>query len=387
MSSRQRPETRVVRAGIETDTQHGAVVPPLVLSSTFAFAGLGQPRHYDYSRSGNPTRDLLGDALADLEGGAGGVITATGMAAVTLSLALVRPGELIVAPHDCYGGTWRLLAAYARTGRAEVAFVDLADRAALERELARDPRLVWIETPSNPLLRITDIESVAALARVAGALVAVDNTFMTPLWQRPLVLGADLVVHSTTKYVNGHSDLVAGAVVARDEALLQDLAWWANCLGVTGSAFDAWLALRGLRTLHVRLRQHEQNAAALAAAIAGHPAVARVHYPGLAAHPDHALAARQQQGFGAMLSFELAGGLPAVRRFLDGLRFFSLAESLGSVESLVAHPESMTHAAMTPEARAAAGITPGLLRLSVGIEATADLLDDVTAGLDRAAAA
>ncbi|TAK54862.1 MAG: cystathionine gamma-synthase, partial [Gammaproteobacteria bacterium] len=339
------------------------------------------------SRSGNPTRDLLGDALADLEGGAGGVITATGMAAVTLSLALVRPGELIVAPHDCYGGTWRLLAAYARTGRAEVAFVDLSDRAALERELARDPRLVWIETPSNPLLRVTDIESVAARARVAGALVAVDNTFMTPLWQRPLALGADFVVHSTTKYVNGHSDLVAGAVVARDEALLQDLAWWANCLGVTGGAFDAWLALRGLRTLHVRLRQHEENAAALAAAITGHPAVARVHYPGLAAHPDHALAARQQQGFGAMLSFELAGGLPAVRRFLDGLRFFSLAESLGSVESLVAHPESMTHAAMTPEARAAAGITPGLLRLSVGIEATADLLEDVTAGLDRAAAA
>ncbi|MBM5811555.1 MAG: cystathionine gamma-synthase [Gammaproteobacteria bacterium] len=380
-------ETRAVRAGIESDTQHGAVVPPIVLSSTFAFAGLGQPRRYDYSRSGNPTRDLLGEALADLEGGAAGIITATGMAAVTLVLALVRPGERIVAPHDCYGGTWRLLDACARTGRAEVAFVDQADPTALARELARRPRLVWLETPSNPLLRLVDIAAIAAQAHAAGALVAADNTFLTPLWQRPLALGADLVVHSTTKYVNGHSDLVGGAVVAREAALGDELAWWANCLGLTGGAFDAWLALRGLRTLHVRLRQHQDNAAALAVLLSAHPAVARVHYPGLPAHPDHALATRQQQGFGAMLSFELAGGLPAVRRFLDGLRFFSLAESLGSVESLIAHPESMTHAAMSPAARAAAGITAGLLRLSAGIEATADLLADVSAGLERAAAA
>lgn len=387
MTARWSRETRAVRAGIESDTQHGAVVPPLVLSSTFAFAGLGQPRRYDYSRSGNPTRDLLGEALADLEGGGAGIVTATGMAAVALVLALVRPGERIVAPHDCYGGTWRLLDAWARTGRAEVAFVNQADPAALARELARKPRLVWIETPSNPLLRIIDIAGVAAQAQAAGALVAVDNTFLTPLWQQPLALGADLVVHSTTKYVNGHSDLVGGAVVARERALGDELAWWANCLGLTSGAFDAWLALRGLRTLHVRLRQHQDNASVLATLLAGHPAVARVHYPGLPDHPDHALAARQQQGFGAMLSFELAGGLPAVRRFLDGLRFFSLAESLGSVESLVAHPESMTHAAMSAEARAAAGITSGLLRLSVGIEATADLLADVSAGLERAAAA
>ncbi len=377
-------QTVAVRAGLESDTQHGAVVPPLYLSSTFTFAGLEQRRTYDYSRSGNPTRDALGGALAELEGGAGAVVTASGMAAVHLGVVLVRPGERIVAPHDCYGGTYRLLAALARSGRAIVDFVDMTDAAAVERSLAAPAKIVWIETPSNPLLRITDVTAVAARARAAGARVVVDNTFMSPVWQRPLALGADLVVHSTTKYVNGHSDVVGGAVVARDAGLHEELAWWANCLGITGGAFDAFLTLRGLRTLHVRMRQHGENAAAVAECLAAHPAVARVHYPGLASHPGHALAARQQQGFGAIVSFELAGGKEAVRRFLHGLHCFSLAESLGGVESLVAHPDTMTHAAMDPEARLAAGITPGLLRLSVGIEATEDLLADLKAGLDRA---
>ncbi|MCU0976884.1 MAG: cystathionine gamma-synthase [Steroidobacteraceae bacterium] len=378
-------QTVAVRAGLESDTQHGAVVPPLYLSSTFTFAGLEQRRTYDYSRSGNPTRDALGRALAELEGGAGTVVTATGMAAVHLGVVLVKPGERIVAPHDCYGGTYRLLAALARTGRAVVDFVDMTDPAAVERALATPAKIVWVETPSNPLLRITDVAAVAALAKAARARVVVDNTFMSPVWQRPLALGADVVVHSTTKYVNGHSDVVGGAVVARDAGLHEELAWWANCLGITGGAFDAFLTLRGLRTLHVRMRQHGENAAAVADCLAAHPAVARAHYPGLATHPGHALAARQQQGFGAIVSFELAGGKEAVRRFLDGLHFFSLAESLGGVESLVAHPDTMTHAAMDPEARLAAGITPGLLRLSVGIEATEDLLADLKAGLDRAA--
>ena len=389
MTDARKPQTAAVRAGLESDAQHGAVVPPLYLSSTFTFEGLERRRTYDYSRSGNPTRDALvvtcrGGALAELEGGAGAVITATGMAAVHLGVTLARPGERIVAPHDCYGGTYRLLAALSRTGRAVVDFVDMSDAAAVERALATPAKIVWIETPSNPLLRITDVASVAARARAAGARVVVDNTFMSPVWQQPLALGADLVVHSTTKYVNGHSDVVGGAVVAREAGLLEELAWWANCLGITGGAFDAFLTLRGLRTLHVRMRQHGENALAVAECLAGHPAVARVHYPGLATHPGHALAARQQQGFGAIVSFELAGGKDAVRRFLDGLECFSLAESLGGVESLVAHPDTMTHAAMDPEARLAAGITPGLLRLSVGIEATEDLVADLREGLDRA---
>jgi cystathionine gamma-synthase len=385
MSEKLGQQTRTVRAGLETDPEHGAVVPPIYLSSTFTFAGLNERRKYDYSRSGNPTRDALAGALADLEGGAGAVITATGMAAVSLGVVLAKPGERIVAPHDCYGGTYRLLAALQRTGRAEVDFVDMTDAAAVARALAARPRIVWIETPSNPLLRITDIAAVSEAAHAAGALVAVDNTFMSPGWQQPISLGADMVVHSTTKYINGHSDVVGGAVIARDEGLHEELAWWGNCLGITGSAFDSFLTLRGLRTLHVRLRQHGENATAVADLLARHDAVSAVHYPGLASHPGHALAARQQAGFGAIVSFELAGGLPAVARFLEGLQCFSLAESLGGVESLLAHPDTMTHAAMDPAARVKAGITPGLLRLSVGIESPADLLADLRAGLERAA--
>ncbi|MGH8244538.1 MAG: cystathionine gamma-synthase [Steroidobacteraceae bacterium] len=384
MKNQAHPETVAVRAGIQSDTQHGAVVPPIHLSANYSFAGLGRPREYDYSRSGNPTRDLVGEALAALEGGAGGVVTATGMAAVTLVLALARAGQRVVAPHDCYGGTHRLLSAWQRTGRIEAEFVDFTDLAAVTRSLARAPRLVWIETPSNPLLRITDIAAVSRLARAAGAVVAVDNTFLSPAWQRPIELGADLVVHSTTKYINGHSDVVGGAVVARDGGLHEELMWWANCLGLTGSPFDAYLTLRGLRTLHPRMSRHAENAEAVAARLAAHPAVSRVYYPGLPAHPGHALAARQQRAFGAIVSFELAAGEPAVRRFVEGLRWFSLAESLGGVESLVAHPETMTHAGMDPAARAAAGITPGLLRLSVGIEAAEDLLSDLDAALHRA---
>ncbi len=377
------PETVAVRAGIQCDDHHGAVVPPIHLSANYTFAGFGRPRAYDYSRSGNPTRDLVGDALAALEGGAGGIVTSTGMAAVTLACSLVKPGERVLAPYDCYGGTHRLLSALARTGRLAADFVDFTDFSAVARALESRPGLVWIETPSNPLLRITDIAAVSRLARAAGAVTAVDNTFLSPAWQQPIALGADLVVHSTTKYINGHSDVVGGAVIARDRALHEELAWWANCLGLTGSAFDAYLTLRGLRTLHPRMRQHAENAAAVAAKLDAHPAVRRVYWPGLPQHAGHSLAARQQSAFGAIVSFELAGGEPSVRRFVEGLRCFSLAESLGGVESLVAHPETMTHAGMDPAARAAAGITPGLLRLSVGIEAAEDLLEDLNAALER----
>jgi cystathionine gamma-synthase len=384
--SESAPCTRAVRAGIESDSQHGAIVPPLHLSTNYSFDGLGGKRPYDYSRSGNPTRDLLGNALAELELGVGAVVTASGMAAVALALELVPAGGLVLAAHDCYGGTWRLLDAWARKGRFQVAFVDLTDRTVLAEGLARKPALVWVETPSNPLLRITDIRHVAQAAHAAGALLVVDNTFLSPALQQPLALGADVVVHSTTKYINGHSDVVGGAVVARGAAVAEQLKWWGNCLGLTGAPFDSFLTLRGLRTLTVRLRQHQENALRIAEFLALHPSVRAVHYPGLPGHAGHALAARQQQGFGAMLSFELEGEQANVAAFVDGLRFFSLAESLGGVESLIAHPASMTHAAMAPEARRSAGIGDTLLRVSVGIEDGDDLLLDLAQALDRAAA-
>jgi cystathionine gamma-synthase len=377
--------TRAVRAGLETDDVTGAVVPPIHLSATYAFRGYGEKRAYDYSRSGNPTRDLLGAALADLEGGAGAVITATGMAAVTLCLQILPGHARVVAPHDCYGGTYRLFDALHRRGDVQIEFVNFGDEAALRAALSRPAALLWVETPSNPLLRLTDIAAVSALAKAAGALVAVDNTFLSPSWQRPLGLGADLVVHSTTKYINGHSDVVGGAVIAARKELAEQLGWWANCLGLTGSAFDSFLTLRGLRTLDARLAVHGRNALALANWLAQQPAVTKVFYPGLPTHVGHELALRQQSGFGAIVTFELAGGIPAVKAFVAGLQCFSLTESLGGVESLIAHPASMTHAAMQESARRAAGLTDGLLRLSVGIEALEDLRADLAAGLARCA--
>ncbi len=386
MSDTPAPCTRAVRAGIESDTQHGAVVPALHLSTNYSFAGFGRKRAYDYSRSGNPTRDLLGEALAELEQGAGAVVTSSGMSAVALALELVPAGARVLAAHDCYGGTWRLLDAWAKKGRFQVEFADLTDPVALAAGLARKPALVWVETPSNPLLRITDIRHVAQAAHAVDALLVVDNTFLSPALQQPLLLGADVVVHSTTKYINGHSDVVGGAAVARDAAVFEQLKWWANCNGLTGAPFDSYLTLRGLRTLAVRLRQHQENAARIAERLDAHAAVRKVWYPGLASHPGHALAARQQQGFGAMLSFELDGDVAQIEAFVDGLQFFSLAESLGGVESLIAHPATMTHASMAPEARRTAGIADSLLRLSVGIEDGDDLLRDLDAALVRAAA-
>jgi cystathionine gamma-synthase len=379
--------TCAVRAGIACDTQHGAVVPPLHLSANFTFDGFDGKRQYDYSRSGNPTRDQLAAAIAELEEAHGGIVTASGMAAVALVLQLLRPGDVVLAPHDCYGGTHRALRSLAARGHFEVVFADLTRPDAVELIRRRAPRMLWIESPSNPLLRITDIRATAAAGRAAGAVVVADNTFLSPALQRPIALGADVVVHSTTKYLNGHSDVIGGAVLARDAALLDELAWWANCLGLAGAPFDAYLTLRGLRTLHARMAVHLENAAAICDVLASHEAVVRTYYPGLATHAGHATAARQQDGYGAMVSFELTGGVDAVRALLDGLRCFTLAESLGGVESLVAHPATMTHASMEEAARAHAGIADSLLRLSVGIEATRDLVRDLEAGLERAAGA
>jgi cystathionine gamma-synthase len=377
--------TQTVRAGIECEDATGCVVPPLHLTSTFAFRAFGEKRAYDYTRSGNPTRDLLATALAELEQGCGAVVTASGMAAITLSGYLVPAGARIIAPHDCYGGTYRLFDAWRRRGERQVEFIDFGDEAALRAALGTKAALVWIETPSNPLLRITDIEWVAGLAHARGALVVVDNTFLSPAWQQPLTLGADVVVHSTTKYLNGHSDVVGGAAVARDPAVHEQLTWWANCLGLTGAPFDSFLTLRGLRTLHARLEHHGRNADALARWLDGQPKVRRVWYPGLPHHPGHELARRQQRGFGAMVTLELEGGHDAVREFVAGLECFSLAESLGGVESLIAHPATMTHAAMDPAARERAGLTDGLIRLSIGIEGLEDLRADLGRALARAA--
>ena len=376
--------TRSVRAGLESDAQHGSVVPPIYLSTNFAFEAYRRPRRYDYTRSGNPTRDQLAGALADLEGGAGAVVTCTGLAAITLILATLPAGARVMAPYDCYGGTYRLLAALEKKGNLIVDFIDQSDAAALAAALARKPALVWIETPSNPLLRIVDIRAVADASHAAGALVAADNTFLSPVWQQPLALGADLVMHSTTKYLNGHSDVVGGAVIAATADLTQNLAWWANAIGVTGAPFDSFMTLRGVRTLHARTRVHAENTAAVVQVLNEHAAVRQVYYPGLAGHPGHDLAKKQQSGFGAMLSFELNGGEEPVRAFLEGLQCFTLAESLGGVESLIAHPTSMTHAGMDEAARLRAGIGPGLLRVSVGIEDADDLVADLKAGLERA---
>jgi cystathionine gamma-synthase len=382
MNDDEHDESILARAGIDEDAGHGAVMPPIHLSSNYSFEGFGKKRAFDYSRSGNPTRTQLAKALAALERGAGAVVTSSGMAAVDLVFNLLAPGAHVIAPHDAYGGTWRLLQALERKGAIRVTLVDQGNDDTLDAALREGPALVWIETPSNPLMRVVDIDDIAARARAAGARVAVDNTFLSPVLQKPLLLGADFAVHSTTKYLNGHSDVVGGAVIAASQADAEELAWWANCRGVTGAPFDSWLTLRGMRTLVVRLERQQRTAHAIASFLATHAHIAAVHYPGLESHPGHAVAKRQQKGFGAMLSLELADTVD-VERFLAALKHFTLAESLGGVESLIAHPASMTHAAMSVEARAAAGIGERLLRLSIGL----DHQDDLIAALGGALAA
>ena len=377
--------TQCVHAGVQPDPAYGSVMPPVYQTSTFAFRDVCTNAGYDYTRSGNPTRTALEAALALLEGGEGATCTSTGMSAVMVALNLLPHGSHLVCTVDCYGGTFRALEHAKAACGLTVTYLDLSDLGAVRSALRADTRMVWIETPSNPLLRLTDIRAVGELARANGALTAVDNTFLSPVLQRPFEHGADLVVHSTTKYLNGHSDVVGGAVVAApgQTAMVQRIQSLNNLLGTSQGPHDAFLVLRGLKTLLLRMRAHEAGARAVAEFLATHPAVAKVHYPGLATHPQHALARAQQRGFGGMVSFELAGSRPdRVDHLLRTLRWFTLAESLGGVESLVAHPASMTHASMTPEARKRAGITDGVVRLSVGIEDPADLLSD----LDRALA-
>lgn len=375
--SEKNKATIAVRSGIEADKQHGAVVPPLYLSTTYSFADFDTKRQYDYGRSGNPNRDILAEALTELEGGAKGIITATGMAAVHLTTQLLNSNDTLVIPHDCYGGSYRLFTSLEKRGLLKLEVIDFTKSESLSHILAIKPKLIWIETPSNPILRLTDIKAVTDIAKQCGALVAADNTFLSPALQNPIKFGADIVVHSTTKYINGHSDVVGGAVIAASAELGEELAWWANNIGITGAPFDSYLTLRGLRTLNVRLRQHQENALAIAQYLENSPFVAQVYYPGLESHPQHALAKAQQLGFGAMVSFDIKGDINDAAAFLTRLNEFSLAESLGGVESLICHPATMTHAGMEATARAEAGVGDTLIRISVGIEDVKDLLADL----------
>ena len=374
----RKPATIAVRSGLNDDEQYGCVVPPIHLSTTYNFLDFNEPRAHDYSRRGNPTRDVVQRTLAELEGGAGAVLTNTGMSAIHLvTTVFLKPGDLLVAPHDCYGGSYRLFDSLSKRGAYRVKFVDQGDPVALQAALDENPKLVLIESPSNPLLRVVDISAICAAARAAGAISVVDNTFMSPALQNPLALGADLVIHSCTKYLNGHSDVVAGAVIAKDPQLATDLAWWANNIGVTGAAFDSYLLLRGIRTLSPRIAAAQRNALAIVEYLKQQKLVKKLYHPSLPENAGHEHAVRQQRGFGAMLSFELDGDEALLRRFLKALQLFTLAESLGGVESLISHTATMTHAGMSAEARAAAGISDTLLRVSVGIEDYEDLIADL----------
>ena len=374
--------TVAVSNGIAADAAFGAVAPPLYLSSNYAFREFETSQQYEYSRTSNPTREVLADTIAKLEGGVGAVVTSSGMSALHLVLSSLKVGDRVVAPHDCYGGTHRLLKSLRDKGQLTLDFVDQTDPEALRAALGQDTALVLVETPSNPLMRVVDIQKVARLAKEAGSKLAVDNTFLSPALQQPIALGADIVIHSTTKYLNGHSDVVGGVVIMASPEDCEGLKAWSNLIGVTESPFDSYLTLRGVRTLFARIERQQRTAGLIATMLSRRKEVSRVHYPGLPSDPGHVLASKQQKGFGAMLSFELDGGIEAVRRFVAGLKIITLAESLGGVESLIAHPATMTHAGMGPEARKVAGIKDGLLRVSVGLEAEADLLGELAERLD-----
>ena len=375
--------TRAVHAGWEPDDRTGAIMPPVYLPSTFVQDGPGQPRGgYEYTRTQNPTRFALQDALADVEGGAAAFTFASGMAAIHTLLLTLKQGDLIVSGNDLYGGTHRLFNRIEERFGIRVQYVDTSDPAVLA-DLPADTRLLYVETPSNPLLALTSLEQAVAGARKVGAEVAVDNTFASPALQRPIEFGADYVIHSTTKYIGGHSDVVGGAVVVRDEARIDELWFHQNASGTANSPFDAFLTLRGLRTLEVRMERHCANASALAEFLVEHPGVGRVLYPGLPDHPGHEIARRQMDGFGGMLAFEVPGGVPQATALVKDVRIFQLAESLGGVESLIELPAPMTHASGPEEERLAKGIADGLVRLSVGIENFEDLRDDLERALGQ----
>jgi len=383
-TGRERLETLAIHAGQRPDPTTGAIMTPVYLTSTYVQDGPGAHKGFEYSRTRNPTRDALEGCLAALEGARHGLCFGSGLAATDCVLHTLEAGDHVVFSDDVYGGTFRLFDKVFR--RHGVAFdaADLSDPRNLEGALRKSTRLVWIESPTNPMLKIVDLAAVARLARAAGARTVVDNTFATPFFQQPLAHGIDAVVHSTTKYLNGHSDVVGGAVLTSDDDLGERLRFLQNAVGAVPGPLDSFLVLRGLKTLHVRMERHAENALRLARFLEGHPQVERVTYPGLPSHPQHALAARQMRGFGGMLTFVLRGGLPAARAFLRAVRVFACAESLGGVESLVEHPAIMTHASVPPETRERLGIADGFIRVSAGIEHADDLQEDLERGLSAA---
>ena len=381
--SQQKFETRCVHVGVDKDDTFNSCITPIYPSSTFRFEALGKTKGYDYTRSGNPTRRALEESLASLEGGIDCRATCTGMAAVTATMHLFKPGDHIIAGHDIYGGTYRLFVSPFSDYGLTFSFVNMQDVENVRRAVTPRTRCIWIETPSNPLLNLVDVKAVVEAGRAAGAMTIADNTFMSPYFQRPFELGVDLIVHSTTKYLNGHSDVVGGAVITRHKEHAERIGYVVNSLGLGNSPFDAWLVLRGIKTLGARMEAHQRGAMALAKMLVAHPQVERVYYPGLPDHPHHALAKRQMTGFGGMVSFDVKGGGAKAERVMTGAKLFAMAESLGGVESLLEHPETMSHASMTLEARRAAGITDKTLRVSVGIEHPDDLIADMRQALER----
>ncbi len=378
MSKKFKKETIASKAGVGTDKQHGAIIPPLYLTSNFEYDKIGKKQEYEYTRQSNPTRDHLIAALTDLEGGLGGEILSSGMAAITLVANILQLKSRVILPHDCYGGTFQLFSTLAKKGILEVYFVNQGHDSFLKETINEiNPDLIWVETPSNPLLQAVDIQKISEQAKKYNSLVTVDNTFLSPSLQNPLKLGADIVMHSTTKYINGHSDVIGGAVITNNPEVLSELKFWSNALGITGSPFDSYLTLRGLRTLGIRMQQHEKNAVAIVELLSNHPKVGNVYYPGLSDHPSHSIAKKQQSGFGGMLSFELNDGLSEVESFIKAVNILPLAASLGGFESLISHPYTMTHGDLTSDQKKEIGISENLIRISAGLENTDDLLDAI----------
>lgn len=374
--------TKAIHVGQEADSATGATIVPIYQTSTFTQEEIGKTKGYDYSRSDNPTRAVLEKAIAALENGNFGLAFASGLAAENAILSILKPGDNIVASDDLYGGTYRLFTKVIANQGITTTFVDGTNPVAIESAITKNTKLIWVETPTNPLLKLSDIKSISEIAKDKGVLLIIDNTFATPYFQKPLDLGADIVVHSVTKYINGHSDVVGGAIVTNNEELFQQIKFYQNAAGAILGPFDSWLTLRGLKTLAVRMERHEYNAKEIAEFLENNPNVVKVNYPGLDSHPQHELAKKQMTGFGGMISFEIQGGIPEVNKFVENLKLFSLAESLGGVESLVSHPAQMTHASIPAEQRKNIGINDNLVRLSVGIEDVEDLIADLKYALD-----
>jgi len=377
-------ETLAIHAGERPDVTFGAVSIPIYQTSTFVFEDVGKTRGYDYSRTANPTRKVLEDTIAQLEGGKVGFAFATGMAAETTIIHLLKAGDHVISGDDVYGGTYRLFQNVMRDFGLEFTFLRMDSRQTIEEAIKPNTKMLWLETPSNPLLNIVDIEMVVDIAKKHKLMTVMDNTFATPYLLRPIEYGVDLVVHSTTKYLNGHCDVVGGAIVTSTDELIEKVQFLLNAMGTCASPFDCWLVLRGIQTLPMRMRQHEENAIAVANYLKDHPAINRVFYPGLDSHPGHEIAKRQMKGFGGVVSFELKEGIEAVNSFLRRIKVFSLAESLGGVASLAEHPATMSHASMPEEHREKVGITDGVIRLSVGLENIDDLIDDLCQALEPA---